>query len=113
VSYKGIKTLGRLNEVSFYLSICLIIIPAGILAYGSFLNLTPVFGSGLKNIVKGSKNTVFAYSGMEIIFLIYPFLQQVFFTRSQKTIKMWSCKHRYCNIYLCMGYIWNCLLLRC
>jgi len=75
VSYKGIKTLGRLNEVSFYLSICLIIIPAGILAYGSFLNLMPVFGSGLNNIVKGSKNSVIAYSGMEIIFLIYPFLK--------------------------------------
>jgi len=75
VSYKGIKTLGRLNEVAFYLSISLIIIPAGILAYGSFLNLMPVFGSGLNNIVKGSTQTGNAYSGMEIIFLIYPFLQ--------------------------------------
>ena len=75
VSYKGIKTLGRINEVGFYLTICLIIFPVGILAYGSFLNLMPVFGSGFKNIVKGSTYTGFAYSGMEIIFLIYPFLQ--------------------------------------
>ncbi|HEY8805041.1 MAG TPA: GerAB/ArcD/ProY family transporter, partial [Clostridium sp.] len=75
VSYKGIKTLGRLNEVGFYLTICLIIFPIGILAYGSILNLMPIFGSGLGNIVKASKHTVFAYSGMEIIFLIYPFLQ--------------------------------------
>jgi len=75
VSYKGIKTLGRLNEVGFYLTVCLIIFPVGILAYGSILNLMPIFGSGLNNIVKGSSQTVFAYSGMEIIFLIYPFLQ--------------------------------------
>jgi len=75
VSYKGIKTLGRLNEVGFYLTICLIIFPIGILAYGSILNLMPVFGSGLNNIVKASKQTLFAYAGMEMIFLIYPFLQ--------------------------------------
>nr|WP_264174504.1 spore germination protein [Clostridium algoriphilum] len=76
VSYKGIKTLGRLNEIGFYLTICLIIFPVGILAYGSLLNLMPIFGSGLSNIVKGSSKTVFAFCGMEIIFLIYPFLQE-------------------------------------
>lgn len=75
VAYKGIKPLGRLNEVGFYLSIILIVLPIGILAYGSFLNLMPVFGSGLNNIVKGSSQTVLAFSGMEVIFLIYPFLQ--------------------------------------
>jgi len=74
VAYKGIKPLGRLNEVGFYLTIGITILPIGILAYGSFLNLLPVFGSGLKNIVKGSTQSIFAYSGMEIIFLIYPFL---------------------------------------
>lgn len=108
VAYKGIKTLGRLNEVGFYLTIALIVFPIGILAYGSFYNLMPVFGSGLNNVVKASKQTVVVYSGMEIIFLIYPFIQD-----RKKTIKMWSCKHFYCSIYLCMGYIWNYLLLRC
>ncbi|WP_368490280.1 GerAB/ArcD/ProY family transporter [Clostridium sp. BJN0013] len=75
IAYKGIKPLGRLAEVGFYLTIGLVILPIAILAYGSFLNLMPVFGSGLTNILKGSKETVFAISGMEIIFLIYPFLQ--------------------------------------
>ena len=75
VAYKGIKPLGRLNEVGFYLTIGITILPIAILAYGSFLNLMPVFGSGLNNIVKGSSQSVFAYSGMEIIFLIYPFLK--------------------------------------
>jgi spore germination protein len=75
ISYKGIKPLGRLNEVGFYLTIPLILLPLAILKYGSILNLMPVLGSGLTNIVKGSKETTLAYTGMEIIFLIYPFLQ--------------------------------------
>jgi len=75
IAYKGIKPLGRLNEVGFYLTVGLIILPVAVFAYGSFLNLMPVFGSGLTNILKGSKETIFSMSGMEIIFLIYPFLQ--------------------------------------
>lgn len=75
IAYNGIKPLGRLAEVGFYLTVGLIILPIAVFAYGSFLNLMPVFGSGLTNILRGSKETVFAISGMEIIFLIYPFLQ--------------------------------------
>ncbi|MFL0196458.1 GerAB/ArcD/ProY family transporter [Clostridium sp. WILCCON 0269] len=75
IAYKGIKPLGRLTEVGFYLTVGLVILPIAIFAHGSFLNLMPVFGSGLSGILKGSKETAFALSGMEIIFLIYPFLQ--------------------------------------
>lgn len=75
IAYKGIKTLGRINELIFYLSIMIFFIPIAVLKHGSFLNLMPVFGSGLINIVKASKETAFAYSGIEILFLIYPYLQ--------------------------------------
>lgn len=75
VAYKGIKTLGKVNELIFYLSIFIFFIPIAVLKYGSFLNLMPVFGSGLINIIKSSKETAFAYSGIEILFLIYPYLQ--------------------------------------
>lgn len=75
IAYKGIKPIGRLNEVGFYLTIILIVLPIGILAYGSLLNLMPVLGSGFTNIVKGSTQTAYCYAGVEIIFLIYPFLQ--------------------------------------
>ena len=75
IAYKGIKTLGRINELIFYLSIMIFFIPIAVLKHGSFLNLMPVFGSGLINIVKSSKETAFAYSGIEILFLIYPYLQ--------------------------------------
>jgi spore germination protein (amino acid permease) len=35
----------------------------------------PVFGSGIVNIIKSTKETMLAYSGVEIIFLIYPFFK--------------------------------------
>lgn len=75
VSYQGMKPLGRLNETVFYITIPLVILPAAILAYGSILNLKPVFGSGAINIFNGTRHTIYAFSGMEFIFLIYPFLQ--------------------------------------
>lgn len=75
ITYKGIKPLGRLNEVGFYLTAGLLILPVAVLVYGSYLNLMPVFGSGILNIVKGSWQTIYAFAGMEIIFLIYPFLK--------------------------------------
>ncbi|MBI6872152.1 GerAB/ArcD/ProY family transporter [Clostridium aciditolerans] len=75
IAYKGIKTLRRVNELIFYLSILMFFIPIAVLKSGSFLNVMPVFSSGLINIVKASKETAFAYSGIEILFLIYPYLQ--------------------------------------
>jgi len=75
IVYNGIKPLGRLNEVGFYLTIILLVIPIGILAYGTFLNLMPVFDNSISNILKGSIHTVFPFSGMEVILLIYPFLK--------------------------------------
>ena len=75
VSYKGIKTLGRLHEVEFAMTIFTVLLLLPVLKYGSLLNLMPVFGSGFINIVKGSKETLFLYGGMEMIFIIYPFLQ--------------------------------------
>lgn len=74
IAYKGIKPLGRLVKVGFYLTIGLIILPIAIFAHGSFLNIMPVFGSGLYNMLNGLKETIFSFSGIEIIFLIYPFL---------------------------------------
>ena len=75
IVYNGIKPLGRLNEVGFYITIILLVIPIGILAYGTFLNFMPVFDNSISNILKGSLETFFPFSGMEVIFLIYPFLK--------------------------------------
>lgn len=74
-AYKGIKAVGKVNEVGFYLTIGLICLPLAILPFGNILNLMPICGSGFKNILIGSTKTILPYSGLEIIFLIYPFLQ--------------------------------------
>lgn len=75
ITYKGIKPLGRLNEIGLWLTLILVILLIPALKYGNILNLMPVFGSGLTNIVMGSKETAYNYTGMEMIVLIYPFLQ--------------------------------------
>lgn len=74
VSYKGLKPLGRLCEVIFYITIIFALIPGAALNHGSILELMPVGGAGLMNIAKASKETAFFYTGAEIAFLIYPFL---------------------------------------
>lgn len=75
IAYKGIKTLTRVSEVIFYLTLPLFIVPIAALKEGTILNVMPVFNSGLINILKASKETVYAYTGIEFIFLIYPYLQ--------------------------------------
>ena len=39
-------------------------------------NIYPVFGSGFSSIANGTMKSIFAYSGAEIILLIYPFLKE-------------------------------------
>ena len=45
-----------------------------ILTQGSYLNISPIFGSGIVNILKGSLASTYDYSLLELIFLIYPFI---------------------------------------
>lgn len=71
-TYQGLKVIGRINEMVFYLMILFLFIPLVALRDGSILNVSPFLGSGIKKIIKGSMNAGFAYTGIEIIFLIYP-----------------------------------------
>lgn len=75
IAYKGIKTIGKVNELFFYLTFIIFLIPVPSLKFGQILNVMPVFGSGVINIIKSSKETLHAYSGIETLFLIYPYLQ--------------------------------------
>lgn len=77
VAYKGVKTLGKMSEVVFYLTFILFFIPIAAFKEGSILNIMPVFGSGIISIVKGTKETILAYSGIEILFLLYPFVTDI------------------------------------
>jgi spore germination protein len=74
VAYKGLKTLGRMTEIIFYLTLPIVLIPLSSIKYGSILNIMPVFAAGIFNILKAVKEAITAYTGMELIFILYPFL---------------------------------------
>ncbi|MCR3758771.1 spore germination protein [Clostridium felsineum] len=74
-AYKGIKPLGRLCEVTFYLTIILIVLPIETLKEGNILNIMPIGQAGLVNVLKASKDTAFFYTGAEAALLIYPFVK--------------------------------------
>ncbi|WP_291634154.1 endospore germination permease [Clostridium sp.] len=71
---KGIKVLGRICTITFMLLLAIIIPTISILSQGSYLNVSPIFGSGIVNILKGSLKCGYDYSLLELIFLIYPFI---------------------------------------
>lgn len=73
-SIKGLKVLGRINQFMFLYTIFLSFILAIALSKGTYLNICPILGSGTLNIIKASKQSIFAYGGIEILFLIYPYM---------------------------------------
>ncbi|WP_251862535.1 endospore germination permease [Clostridium sp. Marseille-Q2269] len=72
---KGIKTLGRINEIVLYLSIPLIAITALAIKQGSILNIKPIFDAPLFSIIKSSIEPIYSFVGIEIIFLITPLMK--------------------------------------
>lgn len=74
-AYKGLKVIGKINTAAFFVTILLLLETFMALRKGSYLNLMPVFGSGILNILKSSKESVFSYSGIEILFIIYPYVK--------------------------------------
>ncbi|EQB4340968.1 GerAB/ArcD/ProY family transporter [Clostridium botulinum] len=73
--YGGTKTVGKLNEIIFFSTIIIFFIPLVAIKDGNIINLKPFLGSGVLNIIKGVKETVFSYTQIEMILLIYPFLK--------------------------------------
>ncbi|MBK5240052.1 GerAB/ArcD/ProY family transporter [Clostridium sp.] len=75
-SSRGLKVIGRMSEITFYITMVLFLFPIMALKYSAITNVLPVFGSGFSSIAKGTMKSIFAYSGAEIILLIYPFLKE-------------------------------------
>ncbi|MGV8984200.1 GerAB/ArcD/ProY family transporter [Clostridium sp.] len=75
LSNKGIKVLGRINKIALYITVILMLVLVTSLKNGNYLNLFPIFGTGVKNILSGSIESALAYGGMEAIFLFYPVLK--------------------------------------
>ena len=70
----GIKVLGKLNEVIYYILLIIIILCSMAFPKGSIKNLFPVFQSNGVDILNGIEASMFSYSGIEAIFLLYPFV---------------------------------------
>ncbi|KOM97699.1 hypothetical protein ACP49_11685 [Clostridium botulinum] len=75
-SYGGIKVIGKINEVLFYATFIVFLIPLFSLKNANITNLQPVLGVGVKNIIKGIKETAISYSGFEILLIFYPFINR-------------------------------------
>ena len=71
-AYKGLKVLARVNHLTFYYTTILTLMLFAALVKGTYLNVCPILGSGIVNILNASKSSAFAYGGIEILFLLYP-----------------------------------------
>ncbi|NFD76395.1 spore gernimation protein [Clostridium botulinum] len=72
---KGIRALGRINEIIFYASIPLILLTVPGIKQGNILNIQPILGNPFSSILKASIEPVYSFVGIEIIFLIVPLMQ--------------------------------------
>lgn len=72
----GVKVIGIISQISFYITIVLLLTTIIALKDANMINILPIFGSGIGSIAKGTVKSVFSYAGAEIILLIYPFLKE-------------------------------------
>lgn len=70
---RGLKVLGRINEIVTYMLILIILFSLSALQYGNILNIQPIMGSGFKNILMATKETSYFYTGFEFLLLYHPF----------------------------------------
>jgi len=73
---KGIKVLGKISVIIFYISVVIFLTPLPALKAGSIDNVLPIGKSGINSILLGTKTTFFAYAGIETIFIIYPYVKE-------------------------------------
>ncbi|QUI24443.1 endospore germination permease [Vallitalea pronyensis] len=74
LTIKGLKTIAKVNVFIFYLTFIIVILPGYALVKGSIINLLPVFNSGIGEIANGGLQALGRYTGIEVIFLIYPLI---------------------------------------
>lgn len=93
---KGLKVLGKISELVSYMLILVIVLSVSALSYGSILNIKPILGSGIKNILMGTKETAYFYTGFEYLLLFHPF------AKNTKDIKKASI-----NATVIAGILWT------
>lgn len=72
VAYRGLKVIAKVNTITIFLSMTILILTLAALSKGSYLNLLPIYDVSFINILKSSKESLYMYGGIEILFLIYP-----------------------------------------
>ncbi len=105
--YGGTETVGSLNEIIFFPLIIIFFIPLIAIKNANILNIKPVLDSGMLNILKAVKETVFSYSQIEMILILYPFLQN-----NKKIKKMWINKYCFYNYSILPIYYYRYTLFR-
>ncbi|QOR34860.1 GerAB/ArcD/ProY family transporter [Clostridium sp. 'deep sea'] len=73
-AYKGLKVLGKTNELIGY-SFLVILFSLAALNDGEIINIKPVFGSGFSNIISTARETTYFYTGWESLLLFYPYVK--------------------------------------
>lgn len=94
---KGIKLIGKVCTISFYIVLLIVIVSFFVLKDGTFLNISPILGSGVKNIAKSSIESGYDYALLELAFVIYPFVDDK--TKTSKAILS-------SILYVCLIYGW-------
>ncbi|MCY8403406.1 spore germination protein [Bacillus sonorensis] len=73
----GISTIARLFEIIFPITVIIFLLVAFMSAGVIDLdNLRPVLGKGIKPVMQGVKTTAFAFTGIEIMLVIGPFMER-------------------------------------
>lgn len=79
---RGLKVLGRLNEILFYvflLALITIVVP---LVNADVTNILPMAEATPADLIKGAAGTSFAFSGFQILLVVYPMV-----TRKEEILK--------------------------
>lgn len=75
-SIKGLKVLARFISITFFL-LCFVVVASTItFRSASILNVKPFLGAGIPKILEGSIKSAFAYGNMELLLIIYPYVQE-------------------------------------
>jgi spore germination protein len=76
VSIKGLKVLGKFTTITFFLLCLVIFTTVFVFKSASFLNIKPILGVGTLKILEGSINSAFEYGNMELLLVIYPYVNR-------------------------------------
>ncbi|QMV40730.1 GerAB/ArcD/ProY family transporter [Cohnella cholangitidis] len=72
---KGLRVLGRYGELVFYMTAWMPLILLLVLNNSHWIHLLPLFKEGVMPVLKGVETTTYSLLGFEILFVLYPYLE--------------------------------------